>query len=392
MATTPNSPFTATPDYVVRLRGSAEVPGPGDTDASGFANLDFTDDEVCYNVKVNSLDDAATAMHIHRGPAGVAGPVVVTLKTPDTNGTSAGCADVDKALAAAIQANPEGYYVNVHTAKFPAGAARGQLKGHTGVALAAPPSGSTLATVYTFDTENPASATAARTFETNGAPIAAADFKPGTTDAYILLVTGPTQLTLVKSTLAGTVTVIGTVPVSNGGAAFGADFDPATGLLHVVSTADDNLTVNPDTAATTAGPTLAYAAGDPSPNPNPSISGIAYTNNFSGATTTGLFGVDDVQDTVVSIDPATGTVSTVGTTGTSPNNGELGIDVTSSFGLDIAKAPATELGTTLLAGQLTSGSGSSLLALDRSTGRATNIGQLGSDSAIAVRAFSVLSL
>jgi len=35
---------------------------------------------------------------------------------------------VDATVAAAILAHPKGYYVNVHTAAFPNGAVRGQLK------------------------------------------------------------------------------------------------------------------------------------------------------------------------------------------------------------------------------------------------------------------------
>ena len=51
------------------------------------------------------------------------------LKTPNGAGESAGCAAVARSLVAAIVASPAGYYVNVHTAEFPAGAIRGQLTG-----------------------------------------------------------------------------------------------------------------------------------------------------------------------------------------------------------------------------------------------------------------------
>jgi len=54
------------------------------------------------------------------------GPVVVPLDAP-TDGSSSGCATVDRALAKDIRQNPEDYYVNVHNAEFPAGAIRGQL-------------------------------------------------------------------------------------------------------------------------------------------------------------------------------------------------------------------------------------------------------------------------
>ena len=38
-------------------------------------------------------DPAATAAHVHLGVAGIAGPVIITLPTPDANGIAAGCVD-----------------------------------------------------------------------------------------------------------------------------------------------------------------------------------------------------------------------------------------------------------------------------------------------------------
>jgi hypothetical protein len=67
--------------------------------------------------------------HIHRGAAGVAGPVVVPLDPP-AGGKSTGCPTVAKEVADEIMANPSNFYVNVHTAEHPAGAIRGQLMGH----------------------------------------------------------------------------------------------------------------------------------------------------------------------------------------------------------------------------------------------------------------------
>jgi hypothetical protein len=65
--------------------------------------------------------------HIHKAIEGVDGPVVVSLTAP-ANGMSKGCAAVKPDLMSAILANPSQYYVNVHTAAFPRGAMRGQLK------------------------------------------------------------------------------------------------------------------------------------------------------------------------------------------------------------------------------------------------------------------------
>lgn len=114
--------FTAT------LTGAAEVPGPGDPDGSGTAKiwLNRGQGEVCFELTVSGVDPI-TAAHIHAGPAGIAGPVVVPLNPPPTSGSSSGCISADRDLINAIIQSPEQYYVNVHNPAFPAGALRGQL-------------------------------------------------------------------------------------------------------------------------------------------------------------------------------------------------------------------------------------------------------------------------
>ena len=111
-----------------KLRGAAEVPGPGDPDGRGSAKIELKQDQgmICFKITVAKIAPA-TAAHIHAAPAGVAGPVVVTL-TPPTSGSSRGCVSgVDPELIKAIRRNPSAYYINVHNAGFPAGAVRGQL-------------------------------------------------------------------------------------------------------------------------------------------------------------------------------------------------------------------------------------------------------------------------
>jgi CHRD domain len=110
------------------LLGSNEVPA-GAPGGSGFATItiDTAKNIVCWALSASGITLPAIASHIHKGPAGVAGPVVEPLTPPGTNGTSTGCAAIDPALAQDIIANPSNYYVNVHTTEFPAGAIRGQL-------------------------------------------------------------------------------------------------------------------------------------------------------------------------------------------------------------------------------------------------------------------------
>ena len=109
------------------LVAANEVPGPGQ--GSGSADLTFDTDkgQVCYML-MSQGTDAPTMAHIHKGIAGVAGGVVVPLTPPDKSGMSQACAPVAPDLMAAILASPSDYYVNIHTAAFPKGAMRGQLK------------------------------------------------------------------------------------------------------------------------------------------------------------------------------------------------------------------------------------------------------------------------
>jgi hypothetical protein len=112
--------------------------GAGDPDGFGSASFTFDGDQVCFGITVANLD-APAAAHIHRGGKDVNGPIVITLTQPAAGdpGASSGCVALTTpemaALAAEIQANPRGFYANVHTAAFPGGAVRGQLKrlGHS---------------------------------------------------------------------------------------------------------------------------------------------------------------------------------------------------------------------------------------------------------------------
>jgi CHRD domain-containing protein len=111
------------------LTGSAEVPAAGDPDATGRAtvNVDVTEGEVCYEVEVQKID-RPVGMHIHEGETGKSGDVVVPLTTPTASDTTTtGCANADAALLGRLAANPDDFYVNVHTATYPQGAVRGQL-------------------------------------------------------------------------------------------------------------------------------------------------------------------------------------------------------------------------------------------------------------------------
>jgi len=115
------------------LAGVNEVPKPGDPDGTGTATLTITrpetgPGEICFQIETTNLTLPAAAAHIHAGPAGIAGPVVVPLGAPDASGKSSGCVSgVDRSLIKTLLLYPSDYYVNVHTPDFPDGAERGQL-------------------------------------------------------------------------------------------------------------------------------------------------------------------------------------------------------------------------------------------------------------------------
>ena len=127
-ATTPDGPRPAV--LAVTMTGVQEVPGPGDPDGTGTAEIRVEPGQarVCWNVYARDIG-TATAAHIHRGAEGVAGPVAVPLATPGADGHSQGCSTVDPALAAELSMRSHEFYVNVHSTAFPNGAIRGQLRG-----------------------------------------------------------------------------------------------------------------------------------------------------------------------------------------------------------------------------------------------------------------------
>jgi hypothetical protein len=107
------------------LTGEKEVPGPGDPNGRGEAEVKVHKEKVCYELEVERIKPA-NAAHIHEGGPNVAGEVVVELKAP-TDGSSEGCAEISKQLSKKLREHPSHYYVNVHNEPYEDGAVRGQL-------------------------------------------------------------------------------------------------------------------------------------------------------------------------------------------------------------------------------------------------------------------------
>ena len=112
------------------LSGADEIPGPGATPGVGAVLVEVSGTKVCPDLKV-TMGEKPTAAHIHKGAKGAAGPVFVDLKPEFTSGESAYqskvCVDVTAEQSAAVLADPQAYYLDVHSDAHPDGAVRGQL-------------------------------------------------------------------------------------------------------------------------------------------------------------------------------------------------------------------------------------------------------------------------
>jgi hypothetical protein len=123
--------------FVATLTSGEEVPGcAAATSAARGTFVAMVVDQAAGTVEwmliANNLPGDIVAAHIHLAPKGVAGPVVQPL--PPTAGAENGVIGSgtfsNPALVAAMQADPDDYYVNVHTNVCPPGVVRGQLGDH----------------------------------------------------------------------------------------------------------------------------------------------------------------------------------------------------------------------------------------------------------------------
>ena len=122
--------------FRTHLIGANEVP-PSPSTACGLTFLElFTDRSgnlaIYWRTRIyNPGQEIFTAGHVH-GPAAAgsnAGVVIGLFSGPNSNLyiDHTGQASITPTLAAAIQANPQNYYVNYHSSVRPGGTIRGQL-------------------------------------------------------------------------------------------------------------------------------------------------------------------------------------------------------------------------------------------------------------------------
>ena len=110
--------------YTVSMKGSNEVP-KGAPNGSATAVITIkTSKQLCWKFTNLKGVTAPKVDHIHQGPAGAAGSIVIPLGTAYK---ASGCVPASATLLSQIESKPSGFYVNIHNVAYPQGVVRGQL-------------------------------------------------------------------------------------------------------------------------------------------------------------------------------------------------------------------------------------------------------------------------
>ena len=196
------------------------------------------------------------------------------------------------------------------------------------------------------------------------------DFRPSNGMLYAVATLGPAgtiggdRVVTINTTTGAVTRVSATNTLTTpAGGFFGLDINPVPDRLREVSDGDVNLRFNPNNGGLSGTDTnLAYVAGDPNFGINPNVVHVAYSNNTAGATTTTLYGIDTITDTLVMIGGVNGVPSPNG--GQLTTIGALGVNASNSGAFDI------HFGTNIGYAALRVGAVSILYTIDLTTGGA----------------------
>lgn len=202
-----------------------------------------------------------------------------------------------------------------------------------------------------FDPSNPGSVlTRVITGMAGGETVMGMDMRPATGQLYALGSTG--QMYTINMT-NGFATAVGAPVLGLSGTDFGFDFNPTVDRIRIVSNTGQNLRVDPNTGL--------IAGTDTALSPNtPNVTGVAYTNNYAGSTTTTLYDIDSTTDMLYIQNPPNGGILTSGVS--------LGVNASASNGFDIGGNSNTAYAL------LTVGGTNGLYSVNLTTGAATLVG------------------
>jgi hypothetical protein len=239
--------------------------------------------------------------------------------------------DGSSALAALTVAGKTGLY-SIDMATGKATKIKNDLPaGVTGLAIPTEPVAFAVSTnneLVIFNPANPSPVIKPITGIAAGESILGIDFRPANGQLYAL---GSTSKLYTINASSGVAAAVGTTSFSTvlSGTDFGFDFNPTVDRIRVVSNTGQNLRINPNDGL--------VAAVDGALTPGTiSISGVAYTNNFAGATTTMLFDIDAQAGRLYSQNlPNNGVLIDVGALGITAD-ATNGFDIGSTSGIAYA--------------------------------------------------------
>jgi hypothetical protein len=199
------------------------------------------------------------------------------------------------------------------------------------------------------------------------------DFRPATGELYGVSSQSRLYRINIQTAAATAVNVNPFSPTLPLAPAYGSDFNPVSDRLRVVNSQGLNIQLDPNNGTVAQVDTnLMYASGDPNFGQSPAITGLAFSNNTAGATTTTAYTIDSTLDIVARLGSPNGAPA-------SPNSGQLTtigslvVDTFEAVGLDIASG-----GTAYASLSVPGGTNSfKLYAINLGTGAATLGGEIG---------------
>ncbi len=113
--------------FSANLSGAEEVP-PNASPGQGLGIFTFDPNDRSYHARVVSSGVADNAAHIHEGPPGVSGPIVIPLTKEPGSVVWEARGTLTQEQEDKLRAGNVEYYFNVHSPTFPEGEIRGQIQ------------------------------------------------------------------------------------------------------------------------------------------------------------------------------------------------------------------------------------------------------------------------
>jgi trimeric autotransporter adhesin len=185
-------------------------------------------------------------------------------------------------------------------------------------------------------------------------------------------------------TLTSALTAINATPfaIDAGSAPFGFDFNPTVDKIRLISSNGNNFRLNTDGSLLNKDGNLVYAATDVNAGKKTTLGSVAYTNSFTGTTTTAMYAIDDSLNTLVNVNPPNaGTSNTVGNLGISINPADRSTD------LEIYYNELGFINEAYLSANVGGSTNDNLYSVDLASGNTILLGSIG--FGIAVRDIAI---